>query len=106
MKSMGCIVGGVIAAVLVVLLLWGVGSYHSLVGARESVESQWAQVESSYQRRADLIPNLVATVKGSAQFEQDTLTRIVEARSRVGQVSSQAAGDILSNPQRFAEFQE
>jgi LemA protein len=106
MKSMGCIVGGVIAAVLVVLLLWGVGSYNGLVGARESVDSQWAQVESSYQRRADLIPNLVATVKGSAQFEQDTLTRVVEARSRVGQVSSQAAGDILSNPQRFAEFQE
>lgn len=104
MKSVGCIVGGAIVAVLVLVLLWGVGSYNGLVGARESVASQWAQVESAYQRRADLIPNLVATVKGSAQFEQDTLTRVVEARSRVGQVS--AGPDTLNNPQRFAEFQE
>ena len=106
MKSMGCIVGGAIVAVLALVLLWGVGAYNGLVGSRESVESQWAQVESAYQRRADLIPNLVATVKGSAQFEQDTLTRVVEARSRVGQVSAQATSDILNNPQQFAEFQE
>lgn len=106
MKSMGCVIGGAIVAVLALVLLWGVGSYNSLVGAREQVTSQWAQVESAYQRRADLIPNLVATVKGSAQFEQETLTRVVEARSRVGQVSAQATGDILTSPQRFAEFQE
>ena len=104
MKSMGCVIGGVIAAILVVVLLWGVGSYNSLVGSRESVDSQWAQVESAYQRRADLIPNLVATVKGSAQFEQDTLTQVVQARSRVGQVS--AGPDVLNNPERFAEFQQ
>jgi len=104
MKSMGCVIGGVIAAVLVLVLLWGVGSYNSLVGSRESVDSQWAQVESAYQRRADLIPNLVATVKGSAQFEQDTLTQVVQARSRVGQVS--AGPDVLNNPERFAEFQQ
>ncbi len=106
MKSMGCVVGGVILAVLALVLFWGVGSYNGLVGSRESVESQWAQVESAYQRRADLIPNLVATVKGSAQFEQDTLTQIVQARSRVGQVSAQAGSDILNSPERFAEFQE
>ena len=104
MKSMGCIVGGVIVAVLAVVLLWGVGAYNGLVGSREAVESQWAQVESAYQRRADLIPNLVATVKGSAQFEQDTLTQVVQARSRVGQVS--AGAEILNDPQRFAEFQQ
>jgi len=104
MKSMGCVVGAVILAVLGLVLLWGVGSYNSLVGSREAVDSQWAQVESAYQRRADLIPNLVATVKGSAQFEQDTLTRVVEARSRVGQVS--AGADVLNNPERFAEFQQ
>jgi LemA protein len=106
MKSMGCVVGGAIAAVLVVVLLWGVGSYNGLVGARESVDAQWAQVESSYQRRADLIQNLVATVRGSAKFEQDTLIQITQARSRVGQVSAEAGGDILNNPQKFAEFQE
>ncbi len=104
MKSMGCVIGGAVVAVLALLVLWGVGSYNGLVGARETVDSQWAQVESAYQRRADLIPNLVATVKGSAQFEQDTLTRVVEARSRVGQVS--AGSDVLNNPERFAEFQQ
>jgi LemA protein len=101
---MGCVVGGVIVAVLAVLLLWGVGAYNGLVGSRESVDSQWAQVESAYQRRADLIKNLVATVKGSAQFEQDTLIRVTEARSRVGQVN--AGPDILNNPEKFAEFQQ
>jgi LemA protein len=106
MKSMGCVVGGAIVAVLALVLLWGVGSYNGLVGARESVDAQWAQVESAYQRRADLIPNLVKTIQGSTQFEQDTLIRITEARSRVGQVTTQAAGDVLSNPQKFAEFQE
>jgi LemA protein len=104
MKSVGCLVGGVIVAVLALVLLWGVGSYNGLVGARESVSSQWAQVESAYQRRADLVRNLVATVKGSAQFEQDTLIRVVEARSRVGQVN--AGPDILNNPEKFAEFQQ
>jgi len=106
MRSTGCIVGGAIAAVLVVVLLWGVGAYNGLVGSREAVESQWAQVESAYQRRADLIPNLVATVKGSAQFEQDTLTAVVQARSRVGQVGAAAGADILNNPEKFAEFQQ
>jgi len=103
---MGCVVGGAIAAVLVLVLLWGVGSYNGLVGSREAVESQWAQVESAYQRRADLIPNLVATVKGSAQFEQDTLTAVVQARSRVGQVGAGAGADILNSPEKFAEFQQ
>ncbi|HKH45984.1 MAG TPA: LemA family protein [Thermoanaerobaculia bacterium] len=106
MRSMGCVVGGAIAAVLVLVLLWGVGSYNGLVGSREAVESQWAQVESAYQRRADLIPNLVATVKGSAQFEQDTLTAVVQARSRVGQVGAGAGADILNSPEKFAEFQQ
>lgn len=106
MRSTGCIVGGAIAAVLVVVLLWGVGAYNGLVGSREAVDSQWAQVESAYQRRADLIPNLVATVKGSAQFEQDTLTAVVQARSRVGQVGAGAGADILNSPEKFAEFQQ
>lgn len=106
MKSTGCVVGGAIVAVLALLLFWGVGSYNGLVGARESVDSQWAQVESAYQRRADLIKNLVETVKGSAKFEQDTLTAVVQARSRVGQVSTQAGSDVLNSPEKFAEFQQ
>lgn len=104
MRSMGCVVGGAIVAVLLLVLLWGVGAYNGLVGSREAVDSQWAQVESAYQRRADLIPNLVATVKGSAQFEQDTLIAVTQARSRVGQVN--AGPDVLNNPEKFAEFQQ
>ncbi|HET9225355.1 MAG TPA: LemA family protein [Thermoanaerobaculia bacterium] len=103
MKSIGCLV---VAGILVLLVLWGIGSYNGLVGAQQAVEAQWAQVQSSYQRRADLIPNLVATVKGSAAFEQDTLTQVVEARSRVGQVSPQAGADILNDPQKFQQFQQ
>ncbi|MCU0303745.1 MAG: LemA family protein [Thermoanaerobaculales bacterium] len=69
------------------LAMFGVGQYNRLVGLDESVDAAWAQVENVYQRRADLVPNLVATVKGSAEFEQDTLTAVVEARGKVGQVT-------------------
>ena len=103
MKNIGCLV---VAGVLVLLVLWGIGSYNGLVGAQQAVDAQWAQVQSSYQRRADLIPNLVATVRGSAAFERDTLREVVEARSRVGQVSPQASADILNDPQKFQQFQQ
>lgn len=79
------VIVGVVVIVLVVLLL-GVGSYNKLVGLQEGVESAWGQVENVYQRRADLVPNLVATVRGARDFEQETLTRVVEARAKVGQV--------------------
>ena len=107
MKSMGCLIaGGVAAAMVVILAVWGVGSYNGLVGSREAVSSQWSQVENVYQRRADLIPNLVASVKGAADFERTTLTEVVEARSRVGQVTTQAPGEILNDPQKFQQFQQ
>lgn len=81
-------IGGAVLLVIVgALALVGFGSYNKLVGLEESVDGAWAQVENVYQRRADLIPNLVATVKGAADFEQETLNAVVEARSRVGQVS-------------------
>lgn len=77
----------VIVGVLVVLvLIFGgaaVGGYNTLVGKRNNVDNNWAQVENQLQRRADLIPNLVNTVKGYANFEQETLTRIADARSRI-----------------------
>ena len=103
MKNIGCLV---VAGVLVLLALWGVGSYNGLVGAQQAVESQWAQVENVYQRRADLVPNLVATVKGSAAFERQTLTDVVEARARVGQVNAEATSEILNDPQKFQQFQQ
>ena len=70
----------------VLILLWGVGAYNRLVGLSESTESQWANVQSAYQRRADLIPNLVSTVKGYADFEKSTLTDVIEARSKATSV--------------------
>src|SRR5205823_4814137 len=66
--------------------------------------AQWAQVENAYQRRADLIPNLVETVKGAAAFERGTLTDVTNARSRVGQVT--VPKDITTNPQQFQQFQQ
>src|SRR5260221_12489767 len=65
-----------------ILLLVGIGGYNGLVGSRETVNKSWANVEAQYQRRADLIPNLVSTVKGAADFEKSTLTAVMEARSR------------------------
>ena len=103
MKNIGCLA---VVGVLVLLALWGVGSYNGLVGAQQAVESQWAQVENVYQRRADLIPNLVASVRGAANFERGTLTDVVEARARVGQVNAQATSEILNDPQKFQQFQQ
>jgi LemA protein len=107
MRRSGCLIAGIVAVVLVVILgMFLAGTYNSLVGAEQNVEGKWAQVQNAYQRRADLIPNLVATVKGAANFEQETLTRIVEARSRVGQVSAQATQEILNDPQKFQQYQQ
>jgi LemA protein len=103
MKNIGCLV---VVGVLVLLALWGVGAYNGLVGAQQEVEEAWAQVQNVYQRRADLIPNLVATVKGSAAFERGTLTDVVEARAKVGQLSSQATSEILNDPQKFQQYQQ
>ena len=77
-----------VGAVLTFVL---VGQYNGLVSSEQEVEQAWAQVQNVYQRRADLVPNLVETVKGSAAFEQDTLTAVVEARSRVGHDRSPSA---------------
>jgi len=107
MKKSGCLIAGLAVLGLVVIFgLYLVGVYNSLVTSEQNVETQWANVQNVYQRRADLIPNLVATVKGAANFEQSTLNQVIEARSRVGQISPQATADILNNPQKFAQFQQ
>ena len=69
----------VIGGVVLLLIMIVAGSYNSMVASRESVNTAWSKVESQYQRRSDLIPNLVNTVKGAANFEQETLTKVVEA---------------------------
>lgn len=83
-KNKGLIIGAVVAGLL---LLTGIGSYNGLVKERETVESAINTLESQYQRRSDLVPNLVATVKGSANFEEKTLTKVIEARAKATQVS-------------------
>ncbi len=91
--SKGLIGCGVIVVIALILVATGVGSYNRLVNLDEGVDNAWSQVENVYQRRADLIPNLVATVKGAKEFEQETLTQVVEARAKVGQVNFDKAPD-------------
>ena len=83
-----------------------VGSYNKLVRLGQAVDGQWAQVENAYQRRADLVPNLVETVKGAAKFEQGTLTAVTEARAKVGQVSAAATEKIVNDPEAMKRFQQ
>jgi LemA protein len=99
--ALGC--GGLLLLVLIVLGLSGMGSYNSLNSLNQAVEAQWGQVENVYQRRADLVPNLVATVKGAAAFEKDTFTAVTEARAKVGQVN---LGKAPSDAQSLARFQQ
>lgn len=99
---------GTIALVLLVVIVGfagcaGCSSYNSLVASQESVNQAWANVETAYQRRADLIPNLVSTVKGAADFEQETLENVVEARSRATSINIDA-GD-LDDPAKIQQFQ-
>jgi LemA protein len=91
--SKGLIGCGVLVAIALALVATGIGSYNRLITLEEGVDSAWSQVENVYQRRADLIPNLVASVKGAKDFEQETLTRVVEARAKVGQVNFESAPD-------------
>lgn len=103
MKIIGAVLGAVALAVLVVGL-WAVGAYNGIVGKSEAVKTAWAQVENQYQRRADLVPNLVEVVKGSSKFEKETLTAVVEARAKVGQVT--LGKGVLEDPAAFKKFEE
>ncbi|TCK01632.1 LemA protein [Volucribacter psittacicida] len=93
----------VIALVVIVAVFTVMGSYNNLVQAEEEIDSVWANVESSYQRRADLIPNLVNTVKGQANFEKETLTQVIEARANASQTKIDPAN---MTEQQLAEFQQ
>ncbi len=89
--------------ILASLALSGCG-YNTLQSEDEQIKAAWAEVLNQYQRRADLIPNLVRTVEGFAQQEREVLTRVTEARSRVGAV--QATPELINDPQAFARFQQ
>lgn len=103
MKIIGAVLGAA-ALAAVVVALWAVGAYNGIVAKNEAVSTAWAQVENQYQRRADLVPNLVETVKGSSKFEKDTLTAVVEARAKVGQVT--LGKGVLDDAAAFKKFEE
>lgn len=90
-----------------ILLLGGCGcsGYNSMVSLDENVKAKWANVQSDYQRRADLIPNLVNTVKGAANFEQETLTRVIEARAKATQTTINPGELTAENLQHFQQAQ-
>lgn len=97
----------IVLAVIVVVVLVAYssikGSYNNMVNMEEGVTAQWSQVENVYQRRADLIPNLVSTVKGYAEFEKETLTQVIEARAKATQVTVDPKN---LNPQALQQFQD
>lgn len=98
---------GVVGAILLFALIivgWGVSVYNKIISADEGVKSSWSQVENQYQRRYDLVPNLVETVKGYAKQEKEVLENVTLARSRVGQVT--ITPQMLNDPQAFAKFQQ
>ena len=101
MKKSWIIIGIVVIAVFIIYRMFA-GSYNSMVNMEEGVTSQWAQVENVYQRRADLIPNLVNTVKGYAEHEQETLTKVIEARAKATSITVDPTN---LTPQKVAEFQ-
>ena len=107
MKKLAIVVGVLAVLGLLVLIAVAVagGSYNRLVKLSQGVDSQWAQVQNVYQRRADLIPNLVATVSGAANFEKSTLTEITAARASVGQVKLDPNA-APTDPAKLAAFEQ
>src|SRR5688500_2280598 len=92
----------ILLGILVILLFWGCNSYNSLVKTDEAVKKSWNNVQTEYQNRNDLVGNLVNTVKGAANFEQKTLTDVIEARARATSVNINAEN---LTPEKIAEFQ-
>lgn len=93
----------VLIVIALIVFVGGCNSYNGLVSKNQDVEKSWANVQSSYQRRADLIPNLVNTVKGYADFEKSTLTEVINARAKATSVNIDANN---LNPESFKQFQE
>src|SRR4051794_40323845 len=103
MKSALAVLLG-LAGLVVLFLIWAVGMNNKIVRLGQGVDAQWAQVQNVYQRRADLIPNLVKTVEGAANFEKSTLTEVVNARASVGKVQIDAS-KAPTDPEKFQQFQ-
>ncbi|MGL4412016.1 MAG: LemA family protein [Bacteroidales bacterium] len=109
MKSKGCMIGAVVGAILLIAVIaivsWGVSAYNGMVTAQEGVTSQWSNVENQYQRRADLIPNLVNTVKGYASHENSTLEAVVSARAKATQITVDPNKLDAASMQKYQEAQ-
>jgi LemA protein len=101
--GLGCL--GVLVLVALVMVVMGIGQYNSLVELSQAVDAQWSQVENVYQRRADLIPNLVAAVKGAAEFERGTLEAVTEARASVGRMQVDPR-NLPNDPAAFQRFEQ
>lgn len=92
-----------IGAIVVISMI---SSYNSLVALSQAVDAQWGQVQNVYQRRADLVPNLVATVKGAANFEKSTYIAVTQARASVGQLSPDVIKNAVNDPKAMAQFEQ
>lgn len=93
----------ILIVIAVIAVIWGISAYNGLVTMDENVNTEWANVETQYQRRADLIPNLVNTVKGYAAHESETLESVIAARSKATQITVDPSN---LTPEKLAEFQE
>jgi len=96
----------IVVVILVFLAFGSCGRYNSLVTAEEGVEAAWSQVENVYQRRADLIPNLVNTVKGASDFERETLQAVIEARAKAVHMTPQLSPDVVNDPELLKRYQD
>jgi LemA protein len=108
MSKKALVVLAIVAVAVLVPIGCGASTYNQLVSLDQQVQAQWAQVENVYQRRLDLVPNLVETVKGAAAFEKDTFTAVTEARSRAAQAAQPAApgGRVPDDPAALQKFQQ
>jgi len=105
----GCLIALIVAGFFVLvgigIFSWGTKAYNGMVTMQESVTSQWGNVQTAYQRRSDLIPNFVNTVKGAANFEQTTLTQVIEARAKATSVNIDPTKMTADNMQQFQQAQ-
>jgi len=101
----GCLIGGIVGllALIIIGILWGVGIYNGIIPKDNAAKSQWGNVETAYQKRADLTTQLVETVKGAKNFEQETLTQVIEARSKATQTTIDPTN---LTPEKIAQFQQ
>ncbi|MFV0305088.1 MAG: LemA family protein [Moheibacter sp.] len=101
----GCLLGGGLAllALVVVMVIWGVGIHNNIIPKDNAAKQQWGNVETAYQKRSDLIPQLVNTVKGAKDFEQETLTQVIEARAKATQTTIDPTN---LTPENIAQFQQ